>query len=261
MDGLMLHVGAHQAQRQQVAEIETPLATDTWQPIAHEALVSMTAAALAARGLTVTEEGHGLWKDGQRYFGVLQVQNGQKYDDHGMLVGLRNSHDKSFPAGLAIGSRVFVCDNQSFSGEVVMNRKHSPNILRDLPDLVARAIDRLLSLGKWQEERFNAYKETPLLEAPKVHDLVIRSLDAGVIGATRVIKVLEEWRAPRHEDFQPRTMWSLFNAYTEILKGSGSLLPTKTMRLHQLFDAEIGLEPPSVGTGDAEIVDNRIGVN
>jgi len=36
-------------------------------------------------------------------------------------VGLRNSHDKTFPAGLVAGTRVFICANLSFSGLIQMH--------------------------------------------------------------------------------------------------------------------------------------------
>ena len=35
----------------------------------------------------------------------------------------------------------------------------------------------------------------------------------------QVPKVLTDWRTPRHEAFEPRTAWSLFNCFTEIMKG------------------------------------------
>ena len=44
------------------------------------------------------------------------------------VVGVRNSHDKSFPAGLVIGASIFVCDNLSFSGEVKLARKHTVHV-------------------------------------------------------------------------------------------------------------------------------------
>lgn len=268
MQGLILHAGANAATRERVREVQTPEARETWVPIGHEDFISMAVATLERRGLRVVEEGHGLWgKDGSRYFGVLQVQNGFVATDYGMLVGLRNSHDQTFPAGLAIGSRVFVCDNMAFSGEVVLKRRHTREILRDLPNLVDRAIERLLSLGKYQAQRIAAYKEYELDvldDGREVHDLVIRSLDAGVIGPRRIQAVLQNYRQPQHEDFQPRDLWSLFNAYTEALKGSGSTLPDRTMKLHRLFDAQVGIEAPPAATEvveDGEIRDNRVGVN
>jgi hypothetical protein len=46
-------------------------------------------------------------------------------------VGLRNSHDKSFPVGIAFGSRVFVCDNAAFIADHVIKRRHTANAKRD----------------------------------------------------------------------------------------------------------------------------------
>ena len=54
-------------------------------------------------------------------------------------------------------------------------------------------------------------------------------------------KVIEQWRAPAHPEFQPRNTWSLFNAFTEALKGNLPLLPRRTQALHGLMDAHVGL--------------------
>ena len=79
-------------------------------------------------------------EDGARYFGLLQVVNGSHPEDFGLVVGLRNSHDKSFPAGLVVGASVFVCDNLSFSGEVTFERKHTANMLRDLSWMISETV-------------------------------------------------------------------------------------------------------------------------
>ncbi len=42
---------------------------------------------------------------------------------------VRNSHDKTFPAGIVAGTQVPVCDNLSFAGEISLARKHTSNIL------------------------------------------------------------------------------------------------------------------------------------
>ena len=58
-------------------------------------------------------------------------------------------------------------------------------------------------------------------------------------------EVLKEWREPRHEEFQPRNIWSLFNAFTEALKGNLIELPRRTEALHGLLDSHVGLALPS----------------
>ena len=47
-------------------------------------------------------DSHGLTHDGSRYFGLLRVANGTNPEGFGLVVGVRNSHDKSFPCGVVI---------------------------------------------------------------------------------------------------------------------------------------------------------------
>src|SRR5947209_6393416 len=217
---LMLHCGAKAASREQVAAVPTPARTPTWVPIAHGRLLAGVQECLARAGLSVVSEAHGLARDGSRYFGLMQVVNGHPDRNFGLVVGLRNSHDQSFPAGLAVGASVFVCDNLSFSGEVRLARKHTARIERDLPQLIERAVGRLGDLRRSQAERFAGYKAHELTDGA-AHDLVVRALDAGVVPVTRLPAVLKEWREPRHPEFREgRTAWRLFNAFTETLKGN-----------------------------------------
>ena len=186
-------------------------------------------------------DAHGLTHDGQRYFGLLQVANGSNPDDFGLVVGIRNSHDKTFPASLVLGASVFVCDNLSFSGEVKLARKHTLYIARDLPQLLDRAIGLLGGLRRSQEDRFAGYRRTELAEA-QAHDLIVRAVDGQVLPVTKLPDVLQEWRHPRHPEFaDSRTAWRLFNAFTEVLKGQLDRLPRRTQALHGLMDAACGL--------------------
>jgi hypothetical protein len=210
-------------------------------PVPHNRLLDTTQQALEHSGLRVVSEAHGLARDGRRYFGLLQVVNGHEDRDYGLVIGLRNSHDQSFPAGLVVGANVFVCDNLSFSGEVRLARKHTSRIERDLPQLIERAVGRLGDLRRTQEDRFAAYRQRELTDGA-AHDLIIQALDARVLPLLRVPEVIQEWREPRHPEFsQGRTAWRLFNAFTETLKGNLGELPRRTQALHGLLDSACGL--------------------
>lgn len=238
---LYLHCGANHVERGQLALVATPQRTATWVPIPHDRLLAQVLGTLERGGLHVVSEAHGLTRDGQRYFGLLQVANGHNPDDFGLVVGLRNSHDKRFPAGLVVGASVFVCDNLSFSGEVKLARKHTAHVERDLPQLVGRAVGRLTDLRGRQEQRFAAYKQQEIGDR-EAHDLIVRGLDARVVPVTRVPDVLAEWRQPRHPEFRDgKTGWRLFNAFTEALKGNLEALPRRTQALHGLMDPACGL--------------------
>jgi hypothetical protein len=157
------------------------------------------------------------------------------------VVGLRNSHDKSYPAGLVVGSRVFVCDNLAFSGEISVARKHTTNILRDLQGLTCRAVGFLAERWMDQEKRIDGYKGYEVDDA-RAHDLIVRAIDARVISTTQLPKVIHEWREPRHPEFGEGNAWLLFNSFTEVLKEVNPFdLPRRTQALHGLFDHQVGL--------------------
>ena len=242
---LILHCGAAEVPRKALASVPTPAPTETWRPIPHEEYVRQVEWELPRYGLDVVHEAHALTHDGTRYFGLIQVQNGCNSSDYSWVLGLRNSHDKTLTAGLVAGSQVFVCDNLAFSGEVNMSRKHTVNILEDLPGLVGNALGRLLLMFKSQDQRVERYRATRLDDAG-AHDLTIRALDAGVICASKIPEVLKEWREPSHEAFRPRTAWSWFNSVTENLKGALHLLPRRSQALYRLCDEYAGYSPEGV---------------
>jgi hypothetical protein len=252
---LMLHCGAAAVSREQLIGVRTPDRTKTWVPVPHARLLDTVQDTLAQQGLTVVSEAHGLTQDGARYFGLLQVQDGHDDGDFGLVVGVRNSHDKSFPAALALGAQVLVCDNLSFRGEVKLSRKHTAYIERDLPGLVSRAVGMLGALRRTQEERFDAYKRTEITDA-QAHDLIIRAMDVGALPVTRIPAAIDQWRRPHHLDFVEggRTVWRLWNAWTEVLKGNLTMLPKRTQAIHSLADGACGLLAPTLyQTADAEI--------
>jgi hypothetical protein len=236
MNGLILHAGGHHVGRDQLSSIATPEATHTWQPVPHESVVQMVEQALTGSGLAITDSAFALARNGARMFGVITLAGGT---DYATIIGVRNSHDRSFPVGLCLGSRVMVCDNTAFSSEVVVSTKHSRLVLDRLPRLVNEGVAQLIEKRGHQEKRIEAYKQEEIRGLPHLHDLVLRSYRAGAIPARAIAEVLNEYESPRHPEFQEPTLWSYFNSVTEVLKEYGDL-PRRTQRLHGVVDAEVG---------------------
>ncbi len=237
---LILHCGANAVERVEVARVSTPKQTETWTPIPHITLIETVEDALRSTGLKIGNQVHSLNQDGARYFGLTEVHGPQDAGDYALVLGLRNSHDKTFPVGLVAGASVFVCDNLSFSGEVRLTRKHTTHLQRDLPQLVAGGVGKLMQLWMHQGQRIDAYKNHRMRDK-SAHDLVIRAVDVGACTNRMIPSVINEWREPSHIEFQERSAWSLFNAFTEILKGNLAELPKRTEVLHGLFDTTVGL--------------------
>ena len=190
--GLLLHCGGRVVGREELMAVPTPIGTDTWYPLDHGAILEEVEGQLGATGFTIEGERHGLSHAGARYFGVLSVSlPGRTDDEVGWVVGLRNSHDQSYPAGLVAGTQTFVCDNLAFCGEVKISRKHTRFAMRDLRHLVARAVGQLGDRFRSLDARVAAYKEARVPDW-LAHDVVIRAADCRAITVSQIPDVLKE---------------------------------------------------------------------
>ena len=111
MLNLCLHSGGRHVDRDRIEQAATPAVSKTWVPVPHRRFLDQVESTIVASGLSIVNEAHALWGEGLRYFGLLEVANGQAHNDYGLVIGLRNSHDKSIPASIALGSGTFICDN------------------------------------------------------------------------------------------------------------------------------------------------------
>lgn len=239
---LVLHTGGYSASLDEVRATVTPGETETHVPIPHIMFIEQVLKGLAAARLEVLQAQHALAKGGNRYFGLLQLRNLGLADDYALTLGLRNSHDKTYPCGMVAGASVFVCDNLSFSGETKVTRKHTVHVARDLPARVDLGISRLNEMWVNQEKRFEAYKERTLDNAETVAHLIMQAHDKGAMPWTLGKKVWTEWQTPSHEEFKKNNVWRLFNAFTEAGKDTSVFdTPFRTMKLHQLMDAFCGI--------------------
>jgi len=241
MKGLMLHCGAHAVERDAVAAVETPQRTETWTPISHEYLIDEVSRTLESSKMRIKEESHALTRDGKRYFGLFRIEGEDLASkDYSTVMGLRNAHDKCFPAAIAFGASVFVCDNLSFSGETQLARRHTKNIFRDLPQVISRTIGQLADKWAFQDKRFDAYRNTDVSNKEACF-LVREAYRAGACKKTDAMDILDQWETPKHPEFEDRNAWSLFNAFTEELKGNLIALPKRTQALHGLLDGHCGV--------------------
>ncbi len=222
---------------EELAKKTTPPATESHKPIAHSLLVNLTREAIANAGLEITEEEHGLARGDLRYFGgfALTGENIQG-DSRKLVLGLRNSHDKGFAAAVCIGNQMIVCENLCFGSDIKLARRHTLNIMSDLPRVLSLAVARITSHWQDMENRIAAYQEAEIRESMAT-SLLVSLVDKKAIPQSKIYPMLQEWRAPRHPEFKGQTVWNLYNAITEHLKGSDhSKLPARTMTVQSIFD-------------------------
>lgn len=250
MSNLMLHCGAESVTRNDVMSMPAPVPmTNTHYPISHSELVDQVERAFQRFGkYDIVSEQYGISHEGSRFFAVMSLRsdNGNERKNWETIVGLRNAHKQEFSAGAACGSRVFVCDNLAFSGDISFGRKHTKYIREELPGKIDETLYKLSDKMNLLAGRYDHYESTDV-DDKWFHDVLCRSLDVNrdgrqyVVRTTSIPKVLKAWREPVYQEFEPRTAWSAFNAFTEATKGIQINEQSKrTQTLHTLFDEATG---------------------
>ena len=202
--------------REELAHVATPAATTTHQPIPHHHVVEALVESLSFRHIGVIGEEYAVSNDGMRMFGALDLE--AAFEGCRFAIGLRNSHDKSLRLSCTVGVRVFVCENLAFSGDFTpVLAKHSKNF--SLQDSLAVGVDRMqrnFEPMRQQVEEWRARQISTATAKLIIYQAFIESeLDAPKHLARQVHEL---YFRPTHPEFEPRTLWSLSNAFTSAFK-------------------------------------------
>lgn len=213
---LIAHVDTEKVSYETLALVPCPPATTTHKPIPHHQVVDALVETLGFRHIAIHKMEFAVSHDGNKCFGLLELD--QTFTGCRFALGLRNSHDKTMRLAMTVGYRVFVCDNMAFHGDFTpVLAKHSKNFVltralsTGVDDMQRSFQPMVQAVEKWRGSQitdvtarliiYRAFVEAEL-EAPRhmdrrVHDLYFN---------------------PQTEEFQPRTMWSLSNAFTSAFK-------------------------------------------
>lgn len=238
---LVLHRGGWVATKADLASASIPEFTDSYVPVPYLRFVEEVELHVPRFGLTITEEQFALAREGRQMFAVLSCTNGGTTKGYALAIGLRSSYDRSLAVSMTSGVKLFICDNLAFSGEVAMHRKHTANVFRDLPDLIYQMLSRVSVMRERQDAEMDAMKGREL-SAPEAHHLMIEVIRARAIPASTLPKLLAAWEEPKYAEFQPRTAWSLYNAFTELAKSRSPRAQIEdTLRVTGVFRQVLGL--------------------
>jgi hypothetical protein len=227
---LILHRGAEEASRNEIAQIPVPETTRSYTPVTHGELSDLLAkkAEILLPEFSHHKSQFGLARGGQQLFGIHSFRNGST--DLALSIGFRNSYDKSLSVGVAVGASVLVCDNLALSGDITLMRKHTTNVEADLESLIITAI--MKSRTAFHQVKADAHDMQQLpLRDDEAYRLIGLMYGKGVISPRQIPVVKREWLKPSHVEFRERTLWSFYNAITEALK---STPPRVVMERHLL---------------------------
>jgi hypothetical protein len=202
--------------REELQLVPVPQATSTHKPLSHHEIVQALLETLGFRHIEVLRDEYAVSHDGMRMFGVLDLEYG--ITGVRFSIGVRNANDKSMRLGMTVGYRVLVCDNMAFSGDFTpVLAKHSKNF--SLIDAISVGVDRMQRGFEPLVQHIEAWRQTALADAD-AKLLIYRAFVEGELEAPRHLAraVHDEYFLPTHEEFAPRTLWSLSNAFTSAFK-------------------------------------------
>ena len=131
---------------------------------------------------------------------------------------LRNSHDKTIRVAMTDGYRVFVCSNMAFSGDFTpVLAKHAKSF--SLIDCVSVGVDRMQRNFEPMRKQVMAWRGSELTDVTaKV--VIYEAFVEGRLEAPKHLarRVHDLYFEPTYEEFRPRTIWSLSNAFTSAFK-------------------------------------------
>jgi len=235
---MMLHTGGWDASEAEVNAVSVPERTETYTPIPHSRLIEQFRRTVPLHGMKIERLRLGLANEGKRLFGVANVVNGSGQPDWGIALGFRNSYDKSMTVDGCGGTNVFVCDNLAMHGQFRFKHRHVGTVDRDLPAMVEELVGQMVGFKAEMTAQVDRFKAAPVSDS-RAHDVACLALRAGIVRVTSLPRVLDEWYKPSHVEFEQRTAWSLFNAFTEIAKGaSPATQMSGTLGLTGLFNRE-----------------------
>jgi len=185
MDGTLLaHCGTEKIGREQLALVPFPPGTATHKVIPHHEVINALVDTLSLRH----------------------------------IAPVRNAHDKSMRLAMTVGYRVLVCDNMAFSGDFTpVLAKHSKhfNLIHSLEIGVSEMQRNFEPMTK----QVARWRDSQLTDV-SAKLIIYQAFIEGDIDLPKHLAgpVHNLYFNPEHEEFAPRTLWSLSNAFTSALK-------------------------------------------
>jgi len=233
---LLMHKGGQRASLNDLKQVPLPEETESYKPVSHYDLAINLARTCNGllNGYHFRKSQYGLAKKGNQMFGIHTYIN-DHHESMGLSIGFRNSYDKSMSVGIAVGASVLVCDNLALTGDIAVMRKHTVNVWEDLEEMIITTIYRSQHNFSRIVEDSEAMKQRPLTN-DSAYRFIGLLYGRNVITPRQIPQVKKEWQKPSFEAFQPRNLWSFYNACTEALKTTQpSKIMEKHIQLHELL--------------------------
>lgn len=222
--------------------------SDIWQGLNHGKLATAVVNGIKSHGLEIRQETWYVNPSRTDLFGAVDIEPNASVGatlDIGQealfSLGVRHSNVGKYAVSFCVGARIVVCSNGLFTGDFTLKRRHTTKL--DLAPMIDAGIVRYLQEAEHLETFINGMRAVDINDRDAAH-AILQSHEDKLINFRYLEGVDKLWRNPPHAEFEPRTAWSLYNAFTETAK---EISPPRQLRLlsglRPLFEREFQLAP------------------
>ncbi len=193
-----------------------------WQGIQHGELAEQVMAQLDSRGVRVERDQWGVYQNDQAMVGSLDLDIPADFKlpvlkDMRYSLGIQHSNNGRHALKFVVGAVVLVCTNGMVArqGEFVVNRKHTSGL--SLVDFVSGGLDVYFErLGEVVDNQRKMLEHDVTL--PEADHFLVEAGRRGLMSWSHLGQVVEEFQRPTFSEFNERTRWSLYNAFTYVTR-------------------------------------------
>lgn len=202
-----------------------------WQPVHHADLVDLINSACVRRDLKITDEAFQLSDDRHDLFGFMRFDPKSAPSlptgiPGGVLIpelGFRHSNMQRFALLGVCALRVYICANGVISGDFLFGYKSTRGNVDRLSVGIAEGMET------WARQagdttRLIEFLANESITQDRADQLIMEGMRRNVYSSSQVGKIDQVYRAyeqdehPHNQAFGPRTLWSLYNAVSEVGK-------------------------------------------
>jgi len=226
----MLHAGGKAVTREVVDAIPLPEKTDTYCPVPHGWMLDKTLDACEKHlPVRLRKAEYGLNMGGNQLFAVLYFEALKQDADLSLVIGCRNSYNKTLTGAVCGGAGAFVCDNLAFSGDsFTFFRRHTPNALQDLEKLIDDGVGICWDQFCKTEAQLETFNQVEMKDDDVFAALGVMTC-RGLIGSTEMNRARRYWEKPPHEEHEGRNLFSFYQSVNHALKGAAA---NRVMKAH-----------------------------
>lgn len=209
-------------------------------PVKHSQVLEMFKEKLELTGFSTTLEKGFLSRDYKKFMYVADIKsNSFSARDYTWTAGFCNFNDERKAFTPIFGETVFVCTNQMIRSENFnLKTRHTGDVSKRISNLLDDSMVRANDYFNKRANEINRLKET---EVKSFKDIVLKMISSEAAESIKFLKdFINEFENPRHNEFKSKSLWSLQNAYTEVLKTVSN--PVRRVELGNKFGTVLQAE-------------------